>query len=249
MDQSVVTKLNQLNQQFYQTVAVEFTKTRQQAWEGWTKLEPFLTQLPAQHPQVLDVGCGNGRFGAFLHQEFPDTDWKYTGIDNSSELLAVAKNQLKSIYTKAALQLIEADILTKLDTILTTNADLICLFGVMHHIPSFALRQTLLQKLSEHLLPGGLLIFTAWQFDQIPNILARQKTASEIGLQATDLEANDYLLTWERGPTAIRYCHLLAETEAQQLIAATGLELVASFAADGQQQQTNQYYVLRKKEN
>ncbi len=65
MDQKTVTKLNQLNQNFYQQIAESFDQTRQSAWRGWERLLPTLNQLSKSNSDnsfsVLDLGCGNGR--------------------------------------------------------------------------------------------------------------------------------------------------------------------------------------------
>lgn len=60
-----IQRLNAINREFYRVTAREFDQTRGAAWPGWERLLPYL------HPplSVLDVGCGNGRFGLFLREK------------------------------------------------------------------------------------------------------------------------------------------------------------------------------------
>ena len=83
-----IKKLNQLNRDFYQQVAIDFDQTRQHLWPGWNKLISHLQQLQTKHKplKVLDLGCGNGRFGQFLANSFPGIKINYLGVDNNPQL-------------------------------------------------------------------------------------------------------------------------------------------------------------------
>ena len=65
MKQATILQLNDLNQHFYKVTAEEFSKTRSFYWKGWGELIEPLKEIGKNHPQlkVLDIGCGNGRFG------------------------------------------------------------------------------------------------------------------------------------------------------------------------------------------
>ncbi|MDF1514641.1 MAG: hypothetical protein P1S60_12600, partial [Anaerolineae bacterium] len=54
-----------------------------------------------------------------------------------------------------------------------------------------------------------------------------------IGLETSDLEANDYLLDWQRDGYALRYVHFIDESETQNLASDGELILKESFLADG----------------
>src|SRR5215212_9415269 len=94
MDAETVERLNAMNREFYRTVADEFDTTRGKAWPGWLRPLPALGQPPAL--SVLDVGCGNGRFGVFLPQNLPHTTIHYHGIDNNAALIDHARTALAS---------------------------------------------------------------------------------------------------------------------------------------------------------
>lgn len=77
--------LLELNRAFYANFAGDFAATRRGWPLGFTRILPYLR--PAAN--VLDVGCGNGRFLAFLRSQ----GWagSYVGVDSSAGLLAEAE--------------------------------------------------------------------------------------------------------------------------------------------------------------
>src|SRR5664279_238076 len=93
MDDLTIRTLNDLNRRFYETVAADFDATRQTAWQGWDPLVRYL-KPPLT---VLDVGCGNGRFGVFLADRLGKTGLHYHGIDSSAILLGRASAGLTGI--------------------------------------------------------------------------------------------------------------------------------------------------------
>ncbi|CAN5299878.1 hypothetical protein BH10PAT2_BH10PAT2_2020 [soil metagenome] len=244
MDQSTLKKLNTLNQKFYDVVSEKFSETREVPWSGWTELIPLLQEKFSQTSlTVLDIGGGNGRFGVFLKTHFTESTFTYVDLDSSPKLLLLAERSLVKTFSKDTYVLETLDLVEKVPEM---KADLIVLFGVLHHLPSRKLRTQRIQQLAKLLNPGGILIFTAWQFDQLPNIFNRRQSSHELGFEKEELEENDYFLTWERGVQATRYCHLLNQTEIDDLITSSGLKLIKQFPADGKNCQTNQYIVLRR---
>ena len=249
MDKNTIIQLNQLNQLFYQTVAKDFSQTRSQAWPGWQRLLPYLEQAnPGRQPwSVLDIGCGNGRFAIFLAEQLQPT-FHYWGIDNNQSLLNIAQTRLKS--TSLDFQLIKLDLVDQLltDQPWPVNPQstplLITLFGVMHHLPAQQLRIKLLKQLSD-LDPNSRLIFTTWQFSSDPKLKQRLIDPHQVNLEPGQLEPHDYILDWRSKPTAYRYCHDFNQTEIDQLLANSNLELVATYQADGQSGLLNRYIVAK----
>lgn len=245
MEPRIINFLNQLNFQFYQTVATDFSDSRKVAWEGWQKLLPDLQQLADQNQDhalsVLDVGCGNGRFYQFITQKLKDVSIKYLGIDNSLELLKLAREE----FTGSA-KFQEFDLVNQEIGELKAQFEVITLFGVLHHLPGFELRKKLVAELAQSLAVGGLLVVTTWQFTDSLSLMNRTIEPQLLGLTADDLEPNDYILDWQRGTQAqpaYRFCHLTTDQEMAQLIAPTDLELKTQFWAD----KYNHYFVLQKK--
>lgn len=231
MDEHTIRRLNGINRDFYAAVAADFDATRGQAWVGWERLLPLL-QPPLS---VLDVGCGNGRFGLFLARQ-SGGQLRYHGIDSSPALLERARQSLASM--DATLE--QRDIVEQPPD--TGEYDLVALFGVLHHVPGAARRLMLLRALAERVAAGGLLVFTCWRFYEFERFRQR------IVPFPNDLkvEAGDYLLDWRRGVTALRYCHDVDDAELARLIAATGLTPALQYRADGQTGDLNLYVVLSK---
>ncbi len=240
MDEHSIHALNTLNRQFYAHIADDFDATRANAWQGWVQLFDFLKHDFTQRERlsIIDIGCGNARFASFMAEQLP-YPLEYHGLDNSAELLKHAQNRLaqeKSINAKLDLH----------DTILEPfpklNADLVVLFGVLHHIPSYKKRQQLIRDFAQAVNPNGWLIFTGWRFYEDEKLRGRI-TAFPEGIQP---EKNDYILDWRRGAHALRYCHYVDDAEEAELIDASGLNHLHTFRADGANQQMNSYVILQK---
>jgi SAM-dependent methyltransferase len=229
MDNTTIKRLNQLNQIFYQITADSFDQTRGQPWPGWEPLLPYL-KTPLS---VLDVGCGNGRFGVFLAQHL---DITYYGMDSSSELLDRARTALSGVNPQLELR----DILEQPPD--SGQFDLVVLFGVLHHIPAYNNRQQFMRTLAERVAPGGLFAFAAWRFYEF----SRFKDRIVPWPDNYQVESHDYLLDWRRDVQAIRYCHYVDDTEHAALIAATGLTEITSYRADGRSGNINRYSILRR---
>lgn len=248
MEKSTIDRLNQLNLQFYEQVANEFSDSRSYAWVGWTKLFQKILPLRLIHqPRILDVGCGNGRWAEFLAGHYEK--FTYLGIDSSKKLLKLASS--KAIFGERSedLSLREFNLLTlreKAEPPIFGQFDIVVAFGVLHHVPSFQLRHQLMELLVANVKPGGLIMVTAWQFMSDPKLKARVVDFPEIGIKAHEVESDDYLLDWRRGERTLRYCHLTSEIEMRQLVKDLGVTLVDQFAADGQSGQLNDYYIFKR---
>jgi SAM-dependent methyltransferase len=303
MKPQIIKRLNQLNQQFYQCTAQDFAQSRQYFWQGWQKVFQLVDQkILKQHkmrskqiskpqsstkgrqvsPQpnlsVLDVGCGNARFGVFFEQKLKECLAKptvvqvpvnlnyylnYYGLDNNQDLLAKARQKLASMSTQQV-HLAQLDVVSwllqenkqavdeqKITWLNKPRFNLIVLFGVIHHIPSFQLRLDLIQRLSQLLIPKqGLLCMAAWQFAASERFQSRLIAPQQVNFKPQELEKNDYFLDWRRGRSAVRYCHHVDQAEVDTWLQAPQLNqltLLADFKADGKSQDLNRYLVWRKK--
>ena len=211
--------LLKLNENFYLKTQAYFNRSRQSPWPGWQKLLPYL-QGPSL--QVLDLGCGNGRFGIWLSQH---RKIAYTGLDNNQFLL----DQIPFG------RLIKQDI-TKLWPI-KNKFGLIVLMAVLHHIPTKAARLKILERAKKLLAKNGLLVFTVWHFNKL------KRFQNQVIKKLPD---NDYILDWKKGVTAQRYIHLFDDKEINWLIKSLKLKLLANYVADGHLGQSNRYLVLKK---
>jgi tRNA (uracil-5-)-methyltransferase TRM9 len=232
MDNTTIQRLNQINQRFYQITAQSFDESRGQPWPGWERLLPYLdTPLG-----VLDVGCGNGRFGVFLADRLGPAAIRYYGLDNNPVLLDRARAALSGLEA----QLEQRDIVTQPPD--SGSYDLVVLFGMLHHIPGAQHRRDVMQSLAQRVAPGGLLAFAAWRFYDYARFRERIVPWSD----DIEVERHDYLLDWRRGERALRYCHFVDDDEHAALIAATGLAEVETYRADGRTNDANHYSILRR---
>jgi SAM-dependent methyltransferase len=235
MQVSTIERLNQINRDFYRATAAEFDATRQVAWRGWERL---LAVIDRPVESALDLGCGNGRFALFLaaRQARP---FRYIGVDSSAALLAQARRQLLEA-PNVDTTLLECDIV--LAGLPSHTAQLVALFGLIHHVPGFACRRELLASAADCVMLGGYLAFAAWRFYEQERF--RRRVVAWGG--DIEVEKHDYLLDWRRGPRALRYCHYVDDEEHAALISASGMRVIADYRADGAEGDLNRYTVLQK---
>ena len=234
MTDETIQRLNEINREFYITTAPEFDQTRGQAWAGWLPLKDYIS-APLS---VLDVGCGNGRFGLFLAETSTEAI-HYHGIDNNQQLLDYASQSLADI-THIDAQLDYQDVITS--PLPQDTYDLVVLFGVIHHVPSYDNRQRFIQELASRVKDGGLLVFAAWRFYEYERFRKRLVDWDD----DITVEKHDYLLDWRRGERALRYCHYVDDDELDALVASTNMTELTRYRADGSDNAMNAYVVLRK---
>ena len=239
MKDDTAQRLLAINRAFYRQHAADFARTRRQAWPGWERLLPLLRG----RERLLDVGCGNGRFGRFWAGANPaGAPLHYHAVDASLPLLREAARALRT-FPMAKTRLEWRDISS--DPPRHGRYPLIALLGVLHHIPARARRAALLRALGERLSADGVLIVTFWRFGADARI--RGRTLPWPPHLAEQVEPNDFLLPWGDGAAgAVRYCHHFDETEERELVTASGLTLEQSFAADGASGALNAYRILRR---
>ena len=235
MNRETQIRLNEINRAFYRRVSDDFDATRQQAWAGWQRL---LQTVEAPVSSVVDIGCGNGRFGVFWARQ-QAASFVYHGIDSNRCLLRLARERLAALAHVTA-DLCERDLV--LDGLPDISGDLAVLFGILHHVPGRLQRQTWLARAAERVLPGGSLVFAAWRFFEQDRFRCRIVPWP----QPLEVEKHDYLLDWRRGEQTLRYCHYIDDEEHDSLIGSTGMAVVDDFRADGASGQLNRYTVLRK---
>lgn len=247
METTTITSLVQLTQELYAQQSTRFNATREQGWEGWNRC---LHYLPVQQTiRVLDIGCGNGRFGSFLRENLTsECEIEYVGIDSSRELIEHATTRLANLpgvtceFQQQNLvdQLLENQSITKT----VQEFDLISMFGLLHHIPSHQLRSVLLSQSANLLSQTGQLWLSFWLFAEYPRFLRKAIDPRTVGINPYQLEEGDYLLPWDQS-NSIRYCHYADTTEQQRLITSTQLRVLDSFAEDGTNHDLNRYFVLQ----
>ena len=234
MKDEIVQKLLDLNQQFYNTVAVSFDNSRQNPMEGFYDM---LAYLPAQQISLCDVGCGNGRYGHFLRQQ--ERLAAYAGVDFSVELLQKARNMvgMGEFFQR---DMSKPDFLAGIG-----QFDVVACIAAMHHLPGRHNRVQLLRELKKHMAENGRIFLANWQFMDSVRQQRKVMDWAEIGLSDADVESGDYLLKWQRGGLALRYACMVDEAETAVLAQEAGLQIEAQFRNDGKEGNLSLYTIFK----
>ena len=248
MNDSTRQNLNAINQRFYDIHAEAFGQTRDHPWPGWDRVR---SHCPPTTPlRVLDVGCGNGRFGAYL-AETATTPLTYTGVDSSRHLLERAR-QRTSVLGAPRLVCLDWETEGPGSMLPAGPFDAAVIFGVLHHVPGHAGRRDLLRAMAARLAPGGILAATFWRFGA-PELASRYAARrvswtdpSAPTVDTAELETGDQLLQWGDTEGVLRYCHYCDDDEIDRLIRGLDLEPVAIFTDDGRNRLLNRYAILKR---
>jgi len=241
--------LDRINQRFYSSLGEEFSTTRLTPWPAWARvMDRYTATRKGAHPSdcILDVGCGNGRFAAFVDARSGD-NMTYMGLERSPVLAARARRGGNGARLVVSADLVNAHLPLRRRS---RHFDLIVAFGVLHHVPSWELRRSLLVELAAHLRQDGMLAVSFWQFGAEQRFTGRVVDWTEFNETVTepvdsrDLEPGDCLLRWGNGD-AVRYCHFVDPVEAAELTAASGLARVETFHGDGKGGRLNLYHLLQ----
>ena len=233
MKPEVVERLLNINRDFYRQCAASFAETRDQPQPGFFGLVPF---LPGAKNNVLDIGCGEGRFGRFLSSQGALAS--YTGLDFSEELLYRAQNQVKGEYFIRDFS--HSDWQDGLETY-----DVVACLATLQHIPGARRRAEFLSQMTQRLLPDGRIFLSSWQF--LSSSRQRRKIIpwEEIGLTTEDVEPDDFLMSWQRDGRGIRYVSYVNIGSLETLAQSAGLTLEHTFRSDGKEGDLNLYAVLK----
>lgn len=193
----------------YNHIAPDFASTRTQIWPEIS----FLFDYIKSGDKVLDLGCGHGRYLL----EIKKRGGVYFGIDNSKELIRIAKNK----YPNENIQIADA-----LNLPFESNFfDIVYSLAVLHHIPSVALREQFLQEAKRVVKPGGFVILTVWR----PKNKAEKWIFWKFFLKKvfgySQLDFGDVIEPWFGKNKGERYYHCFTKKELFRLAKKTGLKI------------------------
>ena len=227
-------ELLQLNAQFYQIFAEDFSATRQRLQPG---VMSVVEALPPS-ANVLDLGCGNGELAAVL--ESRGHQGSYLGLDISQELLQIAGSRDIPFA-----EFKQADITTPdwSKDLPAEGFEYIFCFAAMHHIPGADLRDVLVSQIRKLAAPQGRFIHSHWQLTNSVKLRSRVQPWDKIGLQESDVDPGDYLMDWRRGGTGYRYVHQFDNPELRTLAANHHFKIIGLFTSDGESGNLGLYHI------
>lgn len=217
-----IRKINKTTSDFYKSVSDSFSSTRQHEWDGWKKCLSYIKN----EDTILDLGCGNRRFSKFL-------------IENN--ISAKVDNYDNFAWDECVKQVDIIDSLLN-DNLNLGSYDVAVCFGLMHHIPSFELRE----KLLTILLQSKIVIVSFWQFAKDIRIFQKaQNTTNDAFkmLNLNHLEDNDYFLGWQEKNDIFRFCHNFTDAEIENI--KNKFNFIEEFSCDGKEKNLNKYIIFR----
>jgi tRNA (uracil-5-)-methyltransferase TRM9 len=241
----IAQKLLNVNRQFYQTFAIQFSATRRRLQPG---VRNILERLP-EEATILELGCGNGELPLQLSRK--KQGGVYLGLDFSSPLLELAQeiNQKVAETSSLKVQFMSADLASPgWDAALTEKKfEFILAFAFLHHIPSEELRAQILVNARKLLEYNGLFIHSEWQFLNSPRLVARIQPWGILGLSEIDVDPGDYLLDWRQGGSGLRYVHFFHTNELQRLAESSSFQIIDDFYSDGMEGNLGYYQIWQAK--
>jgi tRNA (uracil-5-)-methyltransferase TRM9 len=254
----VLERLRKINYEFYTGHGREFSSTRQRLQPGVRRLVETLRG----DETILDLGCGNGALPRELAKH--GHRGAYLGVDFSKDLVREAREMVADLSVRFVcvdlLELTDAPVsepplgsgsrsgnsstLNEAhEALRTTRWTVVAAFAVLHHIPGRDHRQRLLRAICRWMEPNGRLFLSNWQFLDHPRMRNRIRPWPAVGLEAGDLDANDYLLDWRHGTVGLRYAHQFDEAELCGLAATCGFSVLETFYSDGADHRSGLYQV------
>ena len=213
-------KLLALVKHNYQDIAADFDATRKK--EIWPEIRLFAEKVKSGD-SILDLGCGNGR----LLEALKEKEINYLGVDNSSELISLAKKNYP------IQKFIVGDILSLNNNQEITNEgfDFIFCLAALQHIPGEELRVKALKDMATKLKIGGEMIISNW------NLWANKKYRPQLIknyllklIGQNEYDANDLIFPWKnsRGEEKTdRYYHTFTGNELKKLARLAGLNILS----------------------
>ena len=226
-------ELNALTKNFYETCARHWNNSPEYEWAGWGSLREY---LPTERFDVLDLGCGSGRFGHFLEREYGRQVTAYVGVDYADFYVETARRQPVDFIRSFAI--LQKDLFQ--DNWELPASDLVVAFGLIHHLPS-EFRPHFFRQLRSVFGPRTLGIVTTWQYLDNPRL--RKKILPEHPLHTGGA---DNVLSWTQGTYGERYSHHWSVEEVLREFAGYGFEAEYLPGPSEAERGLNNYFLVRR---
>ncbi len=231
MDFNEAKKIMELNKRFYDLLADDFSATHADVAGDFLSLGDYFQD----GDQILDLGCGNGRFYDLVCQR--NKQIKYFGVDNSSRLIELAKQK----YPQGQFVLNDG-----LELPFGENFfDKVLCLSVLHHLPGYELRREFLRQIYRVLKKDGMLILAALlvgQRKQNWQLLLKYSWLKITG--RSSLDWGDFYEPW--GDKGVRYFHNFTTSEMRGLLEEVGFKVENVGFLIGKSGEKNIVVVARK---
>jgi len=172
----------------YNLIAKHFSDTRAHPWAEFEYFKKFIKDSQ----NILDWGCGNGRLLYCLKNKKA----KYFGVDQSSELLKIArknfKEQIKSGQAKFFC------VPGGLKKFPNNFFDTVFIISSLFHLPTEESRLKILKNIFVQMKTGAKIIIEVWNLESDWAKIKIKKGWAKIG-------DNDFLIPW-KDPTGKKIC-------------------------------------------
>jgi tRNA (uracil-5-)-methyltransferase TRM9 len=237
MRSEVARQLLEVNRNFYESFADDFSATRLRIQSGVMRITAGIPE----DARIFDLGCGNGNLAVELGKQ--GFYGQYLGLDQSVGLTNYARSHELdfAIFQQADLTSNDWDV-----DLPDQSFDILLCFATIHHIPSLELRVRFLEKVRRLIRDDGQLIFSTWQFLNSPRLAERVQPWERVGLSIADVDEGDYLMDWKRGGDGLRYVHVYSPEELYELAQVSGFRVEDQFSSDGSTGDLGLYMVWGK---
>ena len=215
----------------YNLIAKDFSRTRSRPWY---EIRFLFSDYLFSGDKVLDLGCGNGRNILYFNEKLTD----YYGVDNSAELISLAKKKYpqKNFTVDNALNL----------SFSGNFFDKIYSIAVLHQIPSNKLRLKFLKEAKRVLKPKGLLVLTVWKLHKLDHLILALKSSFMKMINKSKLDYGDVLIPW--GNKLERYYHFFSEKELKRLVKKAGFKLIESGIVKSDDGDRQNIYIIAQRD-
>ncbi|MCW1930217.1 MAG: methyltransferase domain-containing protein [Candidatus Kerfeldbacteria bacterium] len=204
-------------QNAYNAIAEHFSQTR---YAPWKSVDDLLDAYVQSGENVVDIGCGNGRFV----ESFRLRGIHYTGTDLSPELLAQAEKKYPAEkFVRANMEHLPFP---------DGSFDHALLIASFHHIPSYEKRAATLKEIARIIKSGGMIMMTNWNLHQTRYWRLHVRTYIARCFRDSTLDRGDVLVPWKSQTgelKAERYYHSFTRAELQALGKESRLTMVEQY--------------------
>lgn len=222
MKDKSINRILQETHDIYNTIAKDFSDTRKKWWRGFGNFDRYLKPGDS----VVDLGCGNGR----MAETFLQAKVKYLGIDDSEELIKIAKERYQD---NSNISFMVGNVT---DLNLPQNEfNLAIIIAVLHHIPGEELKLKIFKDVFKILKPGGYIVISTWnlwRFKYLKKYFFKSYNWKQKIIRRS-WNIKDAFVPWKAtGLPVARYAHAFTKRELKSMLVKAGFEVEEIYYGD-----------------